>query len=223
MIQFDNHAFKGLDEALHGLFSDLQAMGEELQQILALLPAQLERKDPNGVVQAKAIDRHVNETELRVYAAVEDIIAKYTVMGEEKRFVLLAVKLASTLEMAADKAKNCVKRLGKLHGNLDNDVRSELARAIEAVRRMVPLAIAQIIDFNSTALVALLEDGAKIQKSYRAVVVALHRHHASAEDETHIMLAAKNLDQMGDMLIEIMKVSYFIHHNSKYEKRQLTS
>ncbi|MES2983760.1 MAG: PhoU domain-containing protein [Pseudomonadota bacterium] len=219
MIRFDNHAFKGMDESLKQLFALLTAMGEGAQALIALLPDALEVADPESFARAKAIDKTINEDELRVDSTVAAIINKFTVMGEDLRFTLAAVKIAGTLERAADKIKNCAKRLSRVAHPLDGAVKAELATAIASLSAMLPLSLAQVLDYAPEATEKLLKHGATVQQSYRAILLHLHAHHSSADDETHILLVAKNLEQIADMAVEIMKTSHFIHFATKFDKR----
>jgi phosphate uptake regulator len=221
MIQLSNHAFKGLDGALQQLHALLYDMGNGSEQLLRLLPEALAVADAQWFVRAKEIDKTVNETELKVDALVASIINKYSVMGEELRFALAAVKIAGTLERTADKLKNCIKRLGKVGHPMGAEVKRELASATQALAQMVPLSLAQILEYSPERTEQLLTHGAVVQQSYRAILLHLHAHQSSADDETHLLLVAKNLDQAADMAIEIMKTCHFLHFNTKFDKRSV--
>lgn len=219
MIRFDNHAFKGLDAAMQQLFDLLKTMSDCAEQLIGLLPDVLEKGDPESFVRAKEIDKQVNETELKVDAAVASIINKFTVMSEDLRFTLAAVKISGTLERAADKIKNCVKRLSRVTHPIDNDVKAQLAMAIASVKAMLPLALDQLLDYTPERTAAMLEHGAVVQKAYRTILLHLHDHTSPADEETHILLVAKNLEQAADMAVEIMKISHFVHFATKFDKR----
>ena len=219
MIRFDNHAFKGLDEALEQLYTMLTRMGDGTQQLIALLATALDSANEQTFNAAKAIDKTINDTELEIDSAVATIINKFTVAGEDLRFVLAAVKLSSTLERAADKVKNCTKRLSRMEQPIDPALRGELTTAIAALAAMMPLSLGQILDYKPEATQALLAQGAQVQQAYRRMLLHLHTHQSTADDETHLMLVAKNLEQTADMAVEIMKISHMIHFATKYEKR----
>jgi phosphate transport system protein len=219
MIRFDNHAFKGLDEALKQLFALLTAMSDGTQQLMALLYPALDVADPESFARAKEIDKVINEAELAVDSSVAAIINKFTVMGEDLRFTLAAVKISGTLERAADKMKNCAKRLSRVSHPLDATVHRELTKAIDALSAMLPISLAQVLEYAPEATERLLAHGAKVQQAYRSILLHLHAHHLSADDETHILLVAKNLEQTADMAVEIMKISHTIHFATKYDKR----
>jgi phosphate uptake regulator len=219
MIRFDNHAFKGLDEGLKQLFDILMSMGEGARQLIGLLPAALDVANPDSFQRAKEIDKKVNEAEIQVDAAVAAVINKFTVMGEDLRFTLAAVKIAGTLERAADKIKNCAKHLSRISQSVDGTIKTELLNAIRALDAMMPLSLEHVLDYKPESAQALLKHGALVQQSYRAIILQLHTHKSLADDETHILLVAKNLEQTADMAVEIMKIAHYIHFATKYDKR----
>ena len=222
MIQFENHAFRGLDEALKRLFALQISMVTEIDQLGKLMPRGLEVADPENFATAKSIDKHINEAEAATDKLVAEIINKFTPIGEELRFVLASVKTAGTLERAADKVKNCVKRLAKVNHPIDDVVRAELARGIEAARAMLPKALNQLIDYQDDIAQQVLKHGGVVQDSYKRIVIRLHTQGTeAASDATHILLMAKNLDQVADMAIEIMKIGHYVNFGTKYEKHKI--
>lgn len=84
---------------------------------------------------------------------------------------------------------------------------------------MLPLSLQQVLDYQHEAAEELLRHGATVQQAYRAILLHLHAHTSSADDETHILLVAKNLEQTADMAVEIMKISHFVHFATKFDKR----
>ncbi len=221
MISFQNHAFKGMDASLSKLFEHQRAMAADIELMADLLPRGLEVADPATFADAKLIDKRVNEAELLADKMVADIINKFNPMGEELRFILASVKTAGTLERAADKLKNCIKRLAKVNHPLDAQVKADLSRAITAVRAMLPTALAQLVDYQPEAVQQLLQAGAQVQESYKRILIQLHAQvTAAASDATHILLVAKNLEQAADMAIEIMKIGHYVNFGTKYEKQK---
>lgn len=222
MITFENHAFRGLDDSLKQLFALQISMSTEIDQLARLLPRGLDVADPETFTTAKSIDKKINEAEMATDRLVADIINKFTPMGEELRFVLASVKTAGTLERAADKLKNCIKRLAKVNHPLDPTVHAELSRAITAVRAMLPKALHQLVDYQDDIAQQILKHGTDVQDSYKRVLLHLHTEGAAAAtDGTHILLMSKNLEQTADMAIEIMKTAHYVNFGTKYEKHKI--
>ena len=220
MINFDNHAFKALDNALKDLFASLESMRDAGCELIALLPAGLKFADAEHFAAAKIIDKKINETELATDQLVVDIINKFAPTGEDLRFILAAIKTAAILERAGDKIKNCVKRLAKVTHPLDEVVKQELALAIDAVEMMLSQCLSQLVDYQADAVEAILKSGARAQSSYRAILLRMHQSELGPQssDATHILLVAKNLEQAADMAVEVIKIGHFVNFGTKYEK-----
>lgn len=222
MITFENHAFRGLDDSLKQLFALQISMSTEIDQLARLLPRGLDVADPETFHTAKAIDKKINEAEMATDKLVAEIINKFTPMGEELRFVLASVKTAGTLERAADKLKNCIKRLAKVNHPLDPSLHAEISRAITAVRAMLPKALNQMIDYQDDIAQQVLKHGSEVQDSYKRALIHLHTQGpAAVTDSTHLLLVSKNLEQAADMAIEIMKIGHYVTFGTKYEKHKI--
>lgn len=218
MIHFDNHAFKGFDRSLKGLFDLLSDMGEQVEALIALLPAGLESADAEAHAEAKLIDKSINDAEVETDRAVADIVGKFNPLAEELRFILGSVKVAGALERLADRMKNCSKRLAKIPHPLDGEIKQSLTNAITALRPMVSQSLSQVVDYKPEISIELLRLGAEVQRSYRQILLRLNALKLNADDTHHILLVAKNLDQASDMAIEIMKIGHYVNLGSKYEK-----
>ncbi len=214
MIQFDNHAFKGVDEGLKKLSDVQQHMGESILALLGLFETSLDAANAQAFVDAKAIDKTINADEQQVDATVAGLISKFTIAGEELRYALGSIKTAVALERAADRVKNAVKWIARAKYPLDANTKQALAGAAAALKAMVPLALQQLTDFSGEAANELLAKADQVQKAYRALLV----QHQSAEGEAPLLLVAKNLEQTADMAVEIMKICHFVHVGTKYEK-----
>ena len=214
MIQFDNHAFKGVDDALKKLADVQYHMGDSILALLALFKTGLELSNPQAVIDAKAIDKTINADERLVESTVASIIGKFTVAGEELRYTLGCIKTAGALERSADRLKNAVKWMMRAHHPLDGATKQHLADAVTALNAMVPLALTQLTDFSTEAAQELIVRANQVQNAYRALLM----QHQTMEGETPLLLVAKNLEQTSDTLVEVMKICHFVHVGTKYEK-----
>lgn len=221
MIHFKNHAFKGLDDSLSGLFAHLNTMGEQVEALLALLPQGIREANPDIFVQAKAIDKNINAAEIETDKAVADILGKFNLIGEELRFLLGSIKVAAVLERLADRVKNCSKRLAKIEHPLDAEIAEALTSATQALKAMMRPSLEQLVDYKPETTVALLKHGADVQRAYRSIVLRLNQLALDGQYSHHLLLIAKNLDQASDSAIEIMKVGHYVCLGEKYQKESL--
>lgn len=219
MISFGNHAFKGLDAALEGIYQHLNAMHTHLAELIDGLPRGLEVIDKSNADAAKVIDRKINLLEQEIDQLAAQTLGKFNLGGEDMRYILSALKVAGGLERAGDKLKNCAKRLSKRTYPLEGAVKQEITEAIAALKAMFPIAIAMLLDYNPDKTKELLGHGARIQQAYRQVLIHLYHQQSAPSfgDHTHILLVAKNLDQAADMAVEIMKVCHRLHLSKEYE------
>jgi phosphate transport system protein len=218
MIHFDNHAFKGFDRSLKGLFDLLLTMGDHVEELIGLLPVGLESANAEAHAKAKVIDKEINASEVMADKAVADIVGKFTPIAEELRFILGSVKIAGALERLADRIKNCSKRLAKVQHPLDAEIKQTLTSSINALKPMISLGLDQVVDYKPEISIEMLRLGAEVQRCYRLVLLRLNQLQLDAEHSHHILLVAKNLDQASDMAVEIMKIGHYINLGSKYEK-----
>jgi phosphate uptake regulator len=214
MIQFDNHAFKGVDEGLKKLADVQQHMGESILALLALFESSLDSTNLQAFVDAKVIDKTINTDEQLVNATVANMINKFTLVGEELRYTLGSIKTAAALERGADKIKNAIKWLARANYPLNSTMQQSLAEASAALTAMIPLALRQLVDFYPDAAEELLAEADRVQRAYRTILVL----NSAADSEAPLLLVAKNLEQTADMAVEIMKICHFVHEGSKYEK-----
>lgn len=219
MIQTDNHAFKGLDAALKHLCAQIGEMEHSIAAISELAIRALDAPNADLFAQAKQIDKRINQAEAAVDVTVAGMINKFTMIGEDLRFTLGSIKCAGTLERAGDKLKNCVKRLTRLTSAPETLMKKELRQAMEAVQHLFPLTMAQWFDYQPEKAAMVLAHGTKVQQAYRHIVLLLQQGQCVSEDVPHLLLIAKNLDQVSDMAVEIMKIAHYVHTGVKYDKR----
>lgn len=218
MVDFNNHAFKGLDESLKDLFTRLSRMGGEVQLLLDLLPEGLQTPNPEIAAAAKAIDKKINAAELENDKAVADILGKFRLVGEDLRFLLGSIKVAAVLERLADRVKNCNKRLAKINTGLDAELQAHIAKAAGMLKQMVPPSLEQVINYRPLPMEELQAQEKQIENAYRAVVLRLGALSLEQAETNHILFIAKNLDQAAGMAVEIAKMGHYICLGEKYSK-----
>jgi phosphate transport system protein len=218
-MQFGNHAFKGFDISVQQLITQLQHMGELVVSQITLLQQGLDSEDKTIHGESKLLDQQINEAEAQTDRLVADILAKYSPAGDELRFLLGAVKVASSMELLADHMKNCSKRLVKVPHPLDVTVRVALEGGITALHEMIPLGLQQLAQYQEATTDTLLTLGMRVQHAYRHTLLILPQLQVDAEHSQHIVLVAKNLDQASDKVLDMMKIAHFIHKGTRYERR----
>jgi phosphate transport system protein len=217
----EKHAFQGMDSALKQLVGLHDLMSAHIEKLMALLPLAITLPDEANFQQAKAIDKVINDAEVKTEKTVIDIFNKYPATGEDLRFIIASIKISGLQERMADKLKNAIKHLSRLSTALPHSAQESLRSGADALRALLPLALVQLHDYSSDRAQTMLRHGAEVQKAYRHIVLQLHQASGVLlnQDATHVLLVAKNLEQVADKSIEMMKIAHFVATGTKYEKR----
>lgn len=222
MISFEKHAFKGLDSDLSNVYAMIQQMAALVSDQLGMLDAAL-NKGLQDNADAKHIDKKVNALELDIEAHVASILSKYTLIGDELRFTMTMLKLSSTLERMGDMAKNCVKRVVKLSKPVQPAFVSEAHALKDLVDKMLSTSMELIQDYDEKKASELLAQEDEADGLYKKIQLLLQQdigNSARLLESTHMLFIIKNLERMADLTLEIVKLCYYIHHGTKFEKPQ---
>lgn len=221
MLEFEKHAFKGLDQSLKQLHTLLLSMGDSIGKLTEIVQNELENS-ANQFSDAKAIDKTINDAEGQIDACVSEIISKFNPFGDDLRFVITTIKIASLLERIADLSKNCVKRLPRVAHPLPADIKNGLAEVLVHIREMMPQSLALITRYTTNDAESVMAQAEKAEASYKKVLLNVHRTLEKASDipadSTHLLLIGKNLERVADIIVDIVKLCHFIHNGKRYEK-----
>lgn len=221
MLEFEKHAFKALDESLKQLHTLLLSMGDSIGKLTEIIQSELEHP-ANQFPDAKAIDKTINDAEDAINACVGEIISKFNPFGEDLRFVITAIKIASLLERAADLSKNCVKRLPRVPHPLPAEIKAGLSEVLAQLKLMLPQSLALITRYTPEGAQAVFAQEELAEAAYKKVLLNVHRTLEQQADlpadSTHLLLIGKNLERVADIVLDIVKLCHFIHRGTRYEK-----
>ncbi len=219
MLNFENHAFRDLDESFKRLHGLLIGMAEHIQSLTQVVIEAAETKS-DKFAQAKEIDRQINEAEKQISFTVEQILSKFHPLGEELRFVIGSIKIAGILESIADKIKNVTKRLPKVEHPLSANMQKQVRSLADILDHSLHICMQLLVQFDASEADALEQAWEKADAAYKNIVQELTRHLGESDadenkaDYSHILLLAKNLERSVDSVQDIIKISRFIHHRS---------
>lgn len=168
--------------------SELQALRENLLDMLSMVRAQLEKciqaieeNDTNIAAQVKDDEKKVNIQELAIDRDCENILALHTPVATDLRLVIATLKIANDLERIGDSAKSLAKVISE-------DLTKKEYKWIES------LGIVQML----TVLVDMLKEmGNAIKKSDTKPALK-----AAAKDEELNSYFKKALKTTGDLILK---------------------
>jgi len=221
VISFEKHAFKGLDEDFTAIYSMIQQMAALVADQLTMLESALgENLQDNAV--AKLLDKKINALEMDIEAQVARVLSKYTLIGDELRFTMTMLKLSATLERMGDMAKNCVKRVVKLVKPVQPAFLVEAHNLKKIIVQMLSNSMGLVREYDANKANELLMQEDEVDGLYKKIQLLLQQDigdNARLLETTHMLFIIKNLERMADLNLEIVKLCFYIHHGTKFEKQ----
>lgn len=217
-----NHAFKDFDQSLRGLEDRLNVALERIQQLLNLGQQALGVMQDKVAVQAllkegRKLDKEVNQLEFEITAMIQGIFSKYNPRGQDLRFVIGSIKVATHLESIADKAKNCLKRIFKTEGVFTDQTITRLQQML-GISGQIALHIQTLQEsYDEEAAAAITRLRKEIEQGYRAIWA--DGKQVDANYHNSVMLA-KNIERIADVAVDLKKILYFIHTGEKHRKKK---
>jgi phosphate transport system protein len=221
-MNHSNHAFRELDQSLQELEGLLTATITTILQMNDKCVAALEALHDKGFVQttlreARKMDKQINQLEFEIVAAIQRILGKYNPRGRDLRFIIGSIKLSTLLESIADKSKNCIKRMYKIEA-LPSPVVMEKLRLMLAENHAITVLVHQLLlEFDRTTADEINKKRKQIELLYRDVW--LQKTNVDA-DYHNIVMLAKNIERIADMVIDLKKIIYFVQTGEKLTKRK---
>jgi phosphate transport system protein len=219
LITFDKHAFKGLDAELSTVHESAQRMASLIQKQLAMFNEALaDGLSDNS--EAKALDKEINATEYDIEMRIAGVLSKYTLIGDDLRFAMTMLKLSSTLERMGDMAKNCVKRALKLTRPLASNFVSEALTLSKLISQMIEASMSLITTYDESKAVKLLAQEDEADSVYKKIQLMVQQNESKTQlvETTHMLFILKNLERLADLSLDNVKLCYYIHHGTKFEK-----
>lgn len=217
---FERHAFAGFDKEVRALRDTLHHMRDECIALMQYTKRTLDNHE-NGYSGAKAIDKAINLSEIEADNKIYQIIAKYTLIGGEMRYVLSMFKVAYIYERVADKIKNSVKRLCRIDKPLPDELMQTIEKMIDVGSEMLQQS-PQLLDAYTAENMAMMADLKKTvsmhHKQALAQIQKLPQDAFSQQENTDLHFVIKNIERVSDLMLDLAKVGYFISTGEKFER-----
>jgi phosphate transport system protein len=211
---------------------ELQALKENLSDMLSLVRSQLmkckeviEKKDKELAEDVISGEKKVNVQEIAIDRDCENILALYTPVATDLRFVLATLKITNDLERIGDNAKNLARWM---KANIDK-VPDKLLKEYE-LPEMLEVLVGMLKDMgealrNSDTKLArktvkrdeLLNDHKK--KNFKSTVELVREHPGEAKFLLNLYSISRNLERAGDLTKNIAEEIVF-HIEAKVLKHR---
>jgi phosphate transport system protein len=118
-------------------------------------------------------------------------------------------------------AKNCVKRTVKLIRPVQPAFLTEARSLKNLLEQMLSGSMSMIQEYDEDKALRLLAQEDEVDGLYKKIQLLLQQDmgdHARLLESTHMLFIIKNLERMADLALEIVKLCYYIHRGSKFER-----
>lgn len=211
------HIVSAFDEDLATLNDMIARMGALAETQLSAATEALITRNPTSLDEIIQKDLDIDELEAVLNEKVIEIIALRAPRAEDLRRVIVALKVASTLERIGDLAKNIAKRNKVI---LDTNENTEMLPSIRSMTLMVLKMLNQVLDAHMEvdALVAqaVMEADIEVDRLNTVIFQSLVDEMAQSPGRMkigpHLLFVAKNIERVGDHITGIAEQIYFLHH-----------
>jgi phosphate transport system protein len=217
---FERHAFSGFDKDVRALRDSLLHMRDQCIALLHYTNRIVEDRT-DGYSGAKAIDKAINLVEIEVDNKIYQIIAKYTPIGGEMRYVLSMFKVAYIYERLADKIKNSVKRLCRVDKPLPQELIAAIRQMSDVGADMLSFAPSLLDSYKAEDMAKMAELKKTVSLYHKQALQSLQQipvDSFSVQEMTDLNFAIKNIERVSDLMLDLAKVGYFISTGEKFER-----
>jgi len=209
------HISSNFDEDLSDLNNEVARLGALAEGQLGQVISIVQSGDIAELDQLIKRDYELDEIEISLNEKALTMIALRAPLAEDLRHIIVALKVATSLERIGDYAKNIAKRV-KLIDEID--VLTDVARVLDMMGRMVQDMIKTVLDAymerNVGAAMEVWERDIEVDELhttiFQDVLTRMESKHISVTTGSHLLFIAKNLERIGDYSTGLAEQVYFL-------------
>lgn len=199
---------------LENLERSIHEIGDRANDLIARGVQALTTDDLELAQSVRAGDEVIDELYMDVHDRWIHLIARQQPMGADLRLMSVLLHMNVTLSRTGDQAANIAKLAELAHGlPTEQRVIEQVREMGDLVRPMLRTAIDAFIrrDADEARLLPSMDEPVdRINKGMYREVVALGPHPKRLEWATHMMMAARALERIGDQAVDIGEQVVFL-------------
>ncbi len=192
---------------LEGLEQSIHEMGDRAHELIGMAVHALVTGDLDAAGRVREGDHVIDQLYLDVHNRWINLMARQQPMGADLRLMSVLLHMNVTLERTGDQAVNIAKLAALSHGlPMSSRIVEQVQEMGDLVRPMLRTAIESFIrrDADEARLLPAMDEPVdRINKSMYREVVALGADPQMLESATHMMMAARALERIGDQSVDI--------------------
>jgi phosphate transport system protein len=202
------------DNELRDLKFSLLAMAGQVEEMIALTHGSLMERSDAKAHQVVALDKGVDELELRLDQACIDLLALRAPFASDLRLIASTLKIVPELERIGDHCSNIARRALILNPMPPLEVGDFLRRLGEDTHSMVQRAVDAFVNLDAEMARVVIKDDDRIDELYVTMYRELLRIMVSdpltIERASHLIIVIKNWERIADQATNIAEEVLFI-------------
>lgn len=221
----NNSVFQTYNEQMQHLTKSILEMGSLVKEMIKVAALSLSAKDDIHKERERELDKLVNALDRSISEQATVMIALRSPMGDDLRFVMSALRIASDLERAGDLAKNIAKRSLKVGDFSPVKVMDSLNNMAGIVGDMVGDALLAIEKRNPDLALDVWRRDKKVDEIYQSVLrdlqAEMQKNPAMVESATHFVFATKNFERIADYATSLARTVHYVTTGTPADKNTL--
>ena len=202
------------ENELRDLKFSLLAMAGQVEEQIELTKQSFQDRSNAKAEQVAALDKSVDELELRLDQACIDLLALRAPFASDLRLIASTLKIVPELERIGDHCCNIARRALILNTQLPVLESELLQRLGEETHSMVRRAVDAFVNGDAMMAQAVIQDDDKVDALYREIYLELIRVMVAdplcLERGSHLIIVIKNWERIADQATNIAEEVLFI-------------
>ncbi len=202
------------DNELRDLKFSLLAMAGQVEEMIALTQDALVRRDGEAAERVLALDKEVDEWELKLDQACIDLLGLRAPFASDLRLLASTLKIVPELERIGDHCCNIAWRAKVLSTQPAILATEELERLSREAQGMVRLAVDAFVNGNAEQARNVIDSDDRADHAYVEMYKTLLRQMLAdpltIERATHLLMINKNWERIADQATNIAEEVLFI-------------
>jgi phosphate transport system protein len=193
---------KKFEEELGALKRRVVEMGERAQKMIALAVKALVDRDTAGIREVFAHEEEVDRCQMEIDNEAVRLIAVYSPVARDLRFLLMVTRINSELERMGDQAVNMCEDVELLVSEPELKPLIDLPRMAELTRGMVDGALRAFLDGDTGKAEETLEVDAQVDalddQIFRELLTYMMSSPGNITCSVALILVARSLERIAD-------------------------
>ena len=217
------HIVTAFDEDLAILNDMMAKMGALAETQLFASTEALITRNPSSLDDIIKRDKELDNLEAVLNEKVIEIIALRAPLAEDLRRVIVALKVASTLERIGDLAKNIAKRNKViLRTSLKTQMLPSIKNMTSMVLKMLNKTLDAYVEVDAKTALEVIDSDIEVDKLNTVIFQSLIKEMSFDQEQlnfgSHLLFVAKNIERVGDHVTAIAEQIHFLYHGEMPEQ-----